>query len=261
MPGELRSSKNGLINIKNIDQICFFWCHARHINPIKIDPERITEKGKKLVNDLDYDGVEFPVREKGFSKIDTKNSIYINVFCYENKLVFSIKVSDQTFKNSMDLLIVIDENKSHYVHIKAFDRFLFHKTKNENKKYFRKSCLQCFSRKNVLTEHKNVCLSINGTQSVRIEKGTIKFKNYFKQIPLPFKIYADFECNLESIEIYEGFYSKEYQDHIPCSFANKLVCVDDKFSKLELLKQNVVYPYEYMDSFKRFSKEKLPDEK
>ena len=208
MPGELRSSKNGLINIKNIDQICFFWCHARHINPIKIDPERITEKGKKLVNDLDYDGVEFPVREKGFSKIDTKNSIYINVFCYENKLVFSIKFSDQTFKNSMDLLIVIDENKSHYVHIKAFDRFLFHKTKNENKKYFRKSCLQCFSRKNVLTEHKNVCLSINGTQSVRIEKGTIKFKNYFKQIPLPFKIYADFGCNLESIEIYEGSYSK-----------------------------------------------------
>ena len=90
MPGELRSSKNGLINIKNIDQICFFWCHARHINPIKIDPERITEKGKKLVNDLDYDGVEFPVREKGFSKTDTKNSICINVFCYENNLVFSI---------------------------------------------------------------------------------------------------------------------------------------------------------------------------
>ena len=25
--------------------------------------------------------------------------------------------------------------------------------------------------------------------------------------------------------------SKKYQDHIPCSFAYKLVCVDDKFSK------------------------------
>ena len=145
----------------------------------------------------------------------------------------------------MDLLIVIDENKSHYVHIKAFDRFLFHKTKNENKKYFHKSCLQCFNRKNVLTEHKNVCLSINGTQSVRIEKGTIKFKYYFKQIPLPFKIYADFECSLESIEIYEGSYSKEYQDHIPCSFANKLVFVDDKFSKSIVVfrYQNAAYEF------------------
>ena len=27
------------------------------------------------------------------------------------------------------------------------------------------------------------------------------------------------------------FYSKKYQDHVPCSFAYKLVCVDDKFSK------------------------------
>ena len=82
-----------------------------------------------------------------------------------------------------------------------------------------------------MTEHKKVCLSINGAQSVRLEKGTIEFKNYFKQIPVPFKIYADFECNLKSVESYEGSYSKKYQDHVPCSFAYKVVCVDDKFSK------------------------------
>ena len=60
----------------------------------------------------------------------------------------------------------------------------------------------------MLTKHKEVCLSINGAQSVRLEKGTIEFKNYFKQIPVPFKIYADFECNLKSVETYEGSYSK-----------------------------------------------------
>ena len=108
---------------------------------------------------------------------------------------------------------------------------MFHKTKNKNKKLFCKSCLQCFSAKNVLTKHKEVCLSINGAQFVRLEKGTIKFKNYFKQIPVPFKIYVDFESNLEGVEIYEGFYSKKYQDHIPCSFAYKVVCTDDKFTK------------------------------
>ena len=57
---------------------------------------------------------------------------------------------------------------------------MFHKTKNKNKKYFCKSCLQCFSSKNVLTEHKKVCLNVNGAQSVRFEKGAIKFKIYFK---------------------------------------------------------------------------------
>ena len=43
---------------------------------------------------------------------------------------------------------------------------------------------------------------------------------------------ADFQCNLRSVESYEGFYSKKYQDHIPCSFAYNFVCVDHKFSKL-----------------------------
>ena len=43
-------------------------------------------------------------------------------------------------------------------------------------------CLQCSSNKNVLTEHKEVCFSINGAQSVKLEKGSIKFKNLFEQI-------------------------------------------------------------------------------
>ena len=130
----------------------------------------------------------------------------------------------------MDLLLVINENKSHYVYFKDFDRFMFLKTKNKNKKYFCKSYLQCFSSKNVSTEHKKVCSSIIGAQSARFEEGTIEFKNYFKQIPVPFKVYAGFECNLESVGSYEGSYSKIYQDHIPCSFSDKRVCVDNKFS-------------------------------
>ena len=54
------------------------------------------------------------------------------------------------------------------------------KQRIKTKKYFCKSCLQCFSSKNVLTEPKKVCLSINGAQSVKLEKGTSEFKNYFK---------------------------------------------------------------------------------
>ena len=106
------------------------------------------------------------MREKDFRKMETKSNICINVFCYENKLTFPICISDQKFENSTDLLLVTDENKSHYVYIKDFDRFTFRKTKNRNKKYFCKSCLQCFRSKNVLTEHEKYYLSINGAQSV-----------------------------------------------------------------------------------------------
>ena len=74
-------------------------------------------------------------------------------------------------------------------------------------------------------------MSINGAQSIRFQKGTTEFKNCFKQIPVLFKFYADFGCNLKSVESYKGFCSKKYQDHIFCSFAYKLVSADDKFSQ------------------------------
>ena len=47
LPEELRSSKKGLITIKNKDQKCSLWCHDRHINPMKTHPERISRKDKK----------------------------------------------------------------------------------------------------------------------------------------------------------------------------------------------------------------------
>ena len=50
-------------------------------------------------------------------------------------------------------------------------------------------------------------------------------------MPVPFKIYADFECNLQDTEIYEGSCTKKYHDHILCSYAFKAVCIDNRFSK------------------------------
>ena len=64
----------------------------------------------------------------------------------------------------------------------------FTKQKIKTKKWFCKNCLQCFSSKNVLIKHKENCLSIDGKQSMKLEKGIIKFENYFKKIPVPFKI-------------------------------------------------------------------------
>ena len=98
----------------------------------------------------------------------------------------------------------------------------------------------------MFTEHKEACFSINGAQSVRLENGTAEFKNYFKQIPVPFKVYADFECNLESVQSYEGSYSKKYQNHIPCSFGYKLVCVDNKFTKSIIVSRGENAAYEFI---------------
>ena len=72
------------------NHICFLWCHVRHINPSNEDPERILKNDKRIAEELNYDGIKFPVKEKDFNKIEIKNNICINVFGYENKLVFPI---------------------------------------------------------------------------------------------------------------------------------------------------------------------------
>ena len=87
LPAELRSLKKGLISIKNINQKCFLWCHVKHVNLVKIDPERITRKDKKLVNNLNYDGVGFPVREKDFCKIE-KRTVFALSFVLKTNWLF-----------------------------------------------------------------------------------------------------------------------------------------------------------------------------
>ena len=157
------------------------------------------------------------------------NKININVFSYEDKIIYPIYLSDLRFNDVLDLLLI----NNHYVLIKDFNRLMFNKTKSKNKKWFCKSCLQCFSSEKILNEHGKGCLSINGGQRIKLEKGFIEFNNFNKTIPCPFKIYADFECLLKNVDIGINIdcfsYTTKY--HIPCSFGYKLVCIDDKFSK------------------------------
>ena len=47
LPVKFKNSK-GLINIKNNATKCFLWCHIRHLNPLKIDLERITKADRKI---------------------------------------------------------------------------------------------------------------------------------------------------------------------------------------------------------------------
>ena len=83
----------------------------------------------------------------------------------------------------------------------------------------------------MLIKQEEDCLSINGVQSLNVEEVIIKFENYSKQVLVSSKIYADFECNLQDTEIYESSCTKKYHDHVPCSYAYKIVCIDDRSSK------------------------------
>ena len=70
LPTELGNSKKGLINMKNEDEECFRWCHIRHLNPKTKYPERIKKEDKKMINELNYDGIDLPLSQKHYNKVE-----------------------------------------------------------------------------------------------------------------------------------------------------------------------------------------------
>ena len=244
LPEELRNSRKGLINIKNDDNECFRWCHVRHINPVKKDPQRITQKDRGIEKTLDYSGVTFPVTIRDMGKIEKQNKININAYVYNEygKYVSPIRNSKEAYEDTLNVLLIDRETESeygqHYVYIKDFNRLNFNITKHKNKKHFCLRCLQPFYSEYDLEAHKGDCLIINGTQRIEMPQPGSKvfFHNYQKRLPVPFVIYADFEALTRKIDSCsprgDKSYTQAYQKHEACGFGYKVVChYDQKYSK------------------------------
>ena len=263
-PEELRNSMMGLINLKNIDNECFRWCHNRHLNPRKKDPQRITKSDRESVKSLDYSGITFPVTINQINRIEKQNKINICIFGYdtEKKSVYPIRISEESYDDHLELLYLegkneLGEETTHYIYIKDFNRLMFTFTKHKGKKYFCMRCLQCFYSNERLAKHRVYCDEINGVQAIEMPKKytdkngvertpCVYFKNYHKTLPVPFGIYADFECTTEKISgcqpppmkkpkkgrpPEERSYTEKYQKHTACSFGYKVVChYDEKYS-------------------------------
>ena len=240
LPTDLRHPKKVLINIKNKDDECFRWCHNRHSNPQIEHPERIKKGDKQMINELNYDGIAFLVTQKQYNKIETQNSIAINIFGYENKRPYPIYISKETFEGKMNLLLIT----KHYVLIKDFNSFMYNQSKHKERKHFCMYCLQCFSSEIISSNHIKNCLTINGKQAINMPKESeniLKFNNFHKQLPVSFVIYADFGAITKKVQEQneethrdekEGSYTKAYQTHEDCGCGYKVICCyDDKHSK------------------------------
>ena len=256
LPTELRNSAKGLINMKNEDNECFRWCHIRFLNPQDKYPQRIKKVDKQYIENLDYSGIEFPVTTKQYNKIEKQNEININVFGYEDKKPNPIYVSKEKYEDCMNMLLITENENKHYALIKDFNKFMYNQTKHKERKHFCMYCLQCFSSERVLTDHKENCIQVNGTQAIKMptkNDNILKFNNFHKQLAVPFVIYADFEAITEKIHgcqlNNDKSYTEAYQRHTDCSFAYKVVCCyNDKYTKPIQLYRGEKAVYKFMEA-------------
>lgn len=124
------------------------------------------------------------------------------MFSTMTTLVF-IFVSKQVNKGVLNLLLITEGKKKHYVLIKDLNRMLGMRANIINESIFActASNIPPTCTEEILTKHQENCMVINGEQAIRMpEKGKniLQFKNHHKQMKVPFVIYADFEAITET---------------------------------------------------------------
>ena len=70
----------------------------------------------------------FPLDINDYEKIDNRFQMQVNVFGYENKF-YPLYISKKSYNQTLNLLLITEKEKSHYVFIKYFNKLMFSKTK------------------------------------------------------------------------------------------------------------------------------------
>ena len=237
------------MSIRNSDNKCFLWSVLRYLHPREKNDCRLSDI-KKYENKLNTKGIKFPVKIKDISKFESLNPDLpgINVFSVnDNKKFYPLRMANKDPEETIDLFYYEKEGKYHYSLIKNFSRlFRSQITKRTNEPiHICKRCFTHFTKKELLSKHIKYCSS-NETVAVKMppRQTFLKFENFNKQFPIPFVIYADFECFTKPMSNCspnpEDSYSYNYQKHEPSGFCFyiKGINPDIKFKPIIYTKKN-----------------------
>ena len=228
LPKEIQV-KRAVVNVKNRDDDCLRWSLRASLFPAARDTER---PGKYPTDDeLDFEGINAPTPIDQIERVEKKNNLALNVFGWDCRQVVVYRLSKQPGNiRRIHLLLVRKGEQYHYTWIKDFNRLLHDQSKYEGRKHFCERCLHCYTREDLLEEHKPNCRGI-GRPAVRIEmpkegENKLTFQNWHKQLPAPYVIYADFEAVVIKIPEPQQGNTQKTQHHEVCGFSYVVVRYD-----------------------------------
>ena len=183
------TKKKTIINIQNKDNKCFLWSILRYLHPKEIHGERLTDL-KKYENDLNFKGINFPIKVKDITKFEKQNPNLpgTNVFSVnDNNKIHPLRINQKDCQKSIDLFLYSNEEKQHYSLIKNFSRLVRSQiTKDTTRKlHFCKKCLSHYTKEELLEKHIIYCGNNETAAVIMPTKNSIlKFKHHFKKLLL-----------------------------------------------------------------------------
>jgi len=226
--------KKACINIKNKDNKCFEYVLSAGLmeNLPPTHTDRVNNYN--LENIQIPNGIEYPIKITDINKYEKLNNVAINVFYLQELTVCPLYRSkdNNTGLKEIDMLLISDNETSHYTLIKDLSKLTSSQKNNHKSKiYTCRSCLNHFNTQETLDKHIIICNNFNKNSSalsVMPEEGkTIKFKNFTHSVPEPFTIVADFE----------SFIDPETKQHDANSYSYVVIChLDPSLSKPIVIK-------------------------
>ena len=136
-----------------------------------------------------------------------------------------MRISKKDCQKSIDLFLYSEDEKQHYSLIKNFTRLVRsqYTSHRSSKIYICKKCLTHFTKEDLLEKHISYC-SKNEIVAVKMrsKNSILTFQNHFKKLPIPFAIYADFECFTIPVNSCQPnpnkSFTQGYQKHEPSGY-------------------------------------------
>ena len=238
--------KKACVNVINHDNECFKWAILSALHPVQQNRNRVSSY-YQYKNELNFNGIEFPVDPRQVGKFEKQNDVSVNVYFMKKEGgIFNILPRHLTAEKKtkhVNLLLLesyyVDENEEenaignidcsvlqfHYVWIKDLSRLVGRQLANHvHKMNICDRCLHYFWTADKLSTHAVDCQKMNQYKVVLPHKknNTLTFKNYNHKNRVPLIVYGDFECLLKPVENDE----RAYQRHeaysvgffVKCSF-------------------------------------------
>ena len=203
--------RKAVLNVKNDDNRCFIW----------------STKYVQYMCELNLEGLRFPMTINQVGKFEAQNGISVNVFGYDNEVVFPLHITPKHDVTHINLLFISEGDKQHYCLITNMSRLLNDRTQHNGEEFYCNYCLHAFRRQDLLDDHSPYCRP-HGPQRISMPKEDnkwLKFKHLAHQLRDPFVIYADFECYTEPINSCQptDASTQDYQHHTPSGFCYYIV--------------------------------------
>ena len=227
-PSKLANRK-AIVNVKNTDNKCFVWAVLAGLHPVDrhAHPNRVANYTDFEV-ELDMAGIAFPVTTGDIGRFEAQNAVSVNVFGYEDAVINPLRLTELRDRPHVNLLLLTDGEKRHYVLIKNLSRLIAPRSGYEGASHPCIYCLHVFCRADLLADHTPHCKP-HGPQRVKMPSGddtTLFFKHEDHQLRVPFVIYADFECYTEKLATCipnTASFTHRYQQHTPSGYCYHVV--------------------------------------